>query len=55
MVLMDSISELQDYIKQLLTNDKLAKEISDMARKTALNLFDVQKIKPQWDTFFKSL
>lgn len=51
----DSISELQDYIKQLLTNDKLAKEISDMARKTALNLFDVNRIKSQWESYFKSL
>lgn len=51
----DSLPELQDFIKQLLDNNELAKNISCNARQTALNLFDIAKIKLEWKTFLGSL
>jgi glycosyltransferase involved in cell wall biosynthesis len=47
----DSIGEMRQAVEQLIANDALAKEISINARKTAVELFDKQKIAKQWKEF----
>jgi hypothetical protein len=48
----DDIEELREYVHELLTNDLLAKQISTEGRKTAIELWDKDKIKQQWKEFF---
>ena len=44
----DNYEEIKDYCVTLLSDDKLAKEISTSARKTAISLFGKEKIKKEW-------
>ncbi len=51
----DDMSTLRSHIQQLLTDDTLARSISEKGRETALQLFAKDPIKEQWKTFFASL
>jgi glycosyltransferase involved in cell wall biosynthesis len=51
----DSIIELKEYLSNLLKDEDLRKKISAGARETALNLFNKNKIKVQWEEFLKKL
>ena len=51
----DNISELRQYIKMLLNRESVRAQISDNARRTAIELFDRNKTMKGWDNFLKSL
>ena len=51
----DDLTNLKGYIKILLDDYSLAKEISKNAREKAIELFGKEKIKRQWINFFKNL
>lgn len=51
----ESTNEARSYIQQLLDNDEMAKGISENARKKAIELFDKQAIKRQWEDFLGKL
>jgi hypothetical protein len=51
----DNIYELKDIINSLLKDQKLAESIGAKGRLTALELFDKEKIKKQWEEFFKKI
>lgn len=51
----DDIGELRGYIHQLIEDEKLAQRISEEGRKTAIELFDNNKIKEEWREFFNVL
>lgn len=51
----DSPAELRQYILTLLEDYELAKRISREGRKKAIELFDKDKIKEEWRSFFNSL
>jgi len=47
-----SPDEIKNYIKKLLEDYSLAKEIGEAGRKTAIQLFAKDKIKREWKEFF---
>lgn len=47
----DDINELRRYIQALMDDDNLAKRISEFGRRTAIDLFGIEKIKSQWKQF----
>jgi hypothetical protein len=47
--------ELRSFIKQLLSDDKLAAHISKNGRATAIALFGKETVKQQWEDFFKTM
>lgn len=51
----NNINELRDNIHQLLENQDLAKSIGENGRKTAIELFGKEKIRSEWEEFFKTL
>ena len=51
----DYVSDLRNYISQLLADHNLAKEVGEEGRKTAIEMFGKEKIKAQWKQFFESL
>lgn len=51
----DDLGELKSYIKELMEDDKKAKEISENGRKTAIKIFGKEKIKEDWEEFFKKI
>lgn len=51
----DSISELRDSVHKLLEDKELAKRIGAEGRKTAIRLFDKDKVKQEWKNFFKTI
>ena len=51
----DDINTLHDYCKNLLKDENLAKQISIEGRKTAIEYFGKDKIKSQWETFFRNI
>lgn len=51
----DNPMELRACINELLNNDLLAKQISDLGRKRAVELFGKETIKNQWQGFLNSL
>ena len=51
----DDVSELKNYITELLNNDEKAKMISENGRKTAIAMFGVKKIREEWKEFFKTI
>ncbi|MCK9371074.1 hypothetical protein M0R04_14275 [Candidatus Dojkabacteria bacterium] len=51
----DDIGELRAYVHELLNDETLAKRIGAEGRKTAIELWDKEKIKKQWEDFFKTL
>lgn len=51
----DDIGELRGFVHELLTDDALAARIGAEGRKTAIELWDKEAIKTQWEIFFKTL
>jgi len=51
----DDINELQANIKMLLNDKKLAKEISEKGRESAVKYFGKATIKEQWKAFLKEI
>lgn len=51
----DNINELRDAVHNLLEDQELAKKIGQEGRKTAQRLFGREKIKQEWENFFKQL
>lgn len=51
----DSLVELRKYVSMLLEDHNLAKKVSSEGRKSAVELFDKEKIKREWKTFFEGL
>lgn len=51
----DDINELRGYVHQLLEDQELAKRIGEQGRKTAIRLFDKEKIKEEWRKFLETL
>jgi glycosyltransferase involved in cell wall biosynthesis len=51
----EDLPTMKKYIKQLLDDESLAKEIGQKGREKAISLFGKQKIKEQWTQFFKSI
>lgn len=51
----NNINELRDYVHQLLEDEQLASRISREGRKTAIRLWDKNKIKEEWRKFLESL
>jgi glycosyltransferase involved in cell wall biosynthesis len=51
----DSQDNLIRMCSLLMENDKLATSISKAGRAKAIELFSEEKIKPQWEEFFKTL
>lgn len=51
----DSIRELHEYCRMLLSDYGLARKVSCNARKKALELFSKRKIGLQWKAFFEEL
>lgn len=49
----DDERELTLFIDLLLNNSKIAKEISDNARKKAIEIWDKKKVMQDWANFFK--
>lgn len=47
----DNIVDLRKYIQALLSDKALAQRISDLGRKTAIDLFGIDNIKSQWKQF----
>lgn len=51
----DDLAELRGNIEYMLANPKIAKEIGEKGRQTAIELWDKEKIKNDWKVFFDSL
>lgn len=51
----ENINELRNHLHTLLEDHDLARRISEQGRKTAIKYFDKEKIKKDWETFFKTL
>lgn len=51
----DNINELRGYIDQLMQDEQLAKRISQEGRKTAVRLWNYEKISGEWEGFLKTL
>lgn len=51
----DSIDELRKAVHMLLEDQKLAKMVGEAGRRTAIDLFGKDKIKKQWEDFFKDI
>lgn len=51
----DNVNELRDAIHQLLEDQSIAKGIGENGRKTAIEIFGKEKIKQDWEDFFKIL
>jgi hypothetical protein len=51
----DSIQDLENYTNQLLHSPELRQKISDGARATAIELFDKENNKKQWEAFLNTL
>jgi len=51
----DDIDILYDYCAKLLKDEHLARQIGIEGRKTAMKYFGKDKIKRQWETFFKNI
>lgn len=51
----DNINELRQHVDELLQDYDLAKRISEQGRKTAIRLFGKEKIKSEWENFFKEV
>lgn len=51
----DNPEELKNFIKILLDNQHLAQEMGAKGREKAIELFGKEKIKLDWDNFFKTL
>lgn len=51
----DDIPTLRNYIHELLQDHSLAKAIGDKGREKAIELFGKDKIKLEWEGFFKTL
>jgi glycosyltransferase involved in cell wall biosynthesis len=51
----DNLKQLYDSVKLMLEDHDYASRISVAARKKALELFSKEKIKHEWEQFFKSL
>jgi hypothetical protein len=51
----NEVSELREYVSLLLNDHVLAKKIGEAGRQTAIELFGKEKIKQQWEEFFKLL
>lgn len=49
----DDICELQQYIRRLLDDEELAREVSNSGRKSAMCIFDNSVIQQQWREFFE--
>lgn len=43
-----SVDQIKEYLQKLLDDDKLAKEIGDAGRQTAIQLWGKEKIKREW-------
>jgi glycosyltransferase involved in cell wall biosynthesis len=50
----DDFTENRKYIELLMTNDAVAKSISEHGRAKAIQLFGKPNIKQQWDNFWRS-
>ena len=51
----DDLDELKSYLDKLMNDRKFAKRIGEAGRQTAIELFGKEKIKKQWDKFFKEI
>lgn len=51
----DDIETLRSNIHELMEDDKLAQNISREGRKTALDLWEKEKVKDLWKTFLESI
>lgn len=51
----DEIHELNGYCEALLNSEWLARRISIAGRRSAIEIFGKDKIKPQWQEFFKGM
>ena len=51
----DNIDKLREYIDLLLNDQKLAKQIGEAGRQTAISIFGKDIVKEQWKTFLNSL
>lgn len=51
----DDVATLRHYIKTLMEDENLAKEISQKGRETAIRFFGKDVIKEQWRKFFRGL
>ncbi len=51
----DNENQIERYIKMLLNDEALAREISVNARKKALEMFSKEKLKNDWKVFLNSL
>lgn len=51
----DEIGPLRDGVSQLLTDDRLAREIGQAGRQTAIERYGKTKVKELWDDFFHDL
>lgn len=51
----DTIEDLTEHVKRVLTDYSFAKRLSREGRQRAVELFGKEKIKKQWEDFFKTL
>lgn len=51
----DNINDLRENIHNLLEDHTLAQRISEQGRKTSIRLFDKEKIKKEWKSFFDNI
>lgn len=51
----DSINELRGYVAKMLEDDQLAERVSKEGRKTAIRLWGKDKVKADWESFFKQI
>lgn len=51
----DNINELRSYVDQLMQDEQLAKRISQEGRKTAIRLWNYEKISGEWNGFLKTI
>jgi glycosyltransferase involved in cell wall biosynthesis len=52
---LNNIDEIKNMIKEIMTNAKFRKTISENGKKTASKLFSSEVIKPMWKTFLDNL
>jgi hypothetical protein len=50
----NTVDEIKDYIQRLFDDDKLAKDIGEAGRRTAIQLFAKSKIKKEWEEFLSN-
>lgn len=55
MLVSDDINVLHDNCKKLLEDESLAKDMSRLGRKSAIQYFSKNNIMPQWEEFFRIL